>query len=380
MISCDRRNGSETGKDAVPQTRATTAPTPQAMSELDAGLIEAAIKGDVKTVGEFLKRGANLKSCREDGCTALHGASWDESSFPVLKLLVLSGAPLDVKERLNGYTAMHWATFKGSVAMVQYLVEAGATVNVGDKNGLTAFGLARTMQQSTHVENYGMIAAILRDHGGRVSIRPGTPVDISAEVVGSLIRALDIDASPESGSLARQIANEGTNAVPPLAEVIANDQEPKRKRDHAIFILSKIRPLNPEAVAAFEKALSDKSLDDGLGDVLGLIAQCEFCSQTMVPKLITMLEDPREQVRTGAAAVLGHRQCSGSVPIEKWLEMVGDKSQFVRFNALLALGNMPTATPEVLEAFRRIADTNGEEERVRELARIALKKFQPAAR
>jgi ankyrin repeat protein len=58
-----------------------------------------------------------------------------------VRLLLEHGA--DAKAKTDaGLTALHYAAFKGNLAMVRLLLEAGAPVNVADDRGLTPLMMA----------------------------------------------------------------------------------------------------------------------------------------------------------------------------------------------------------------------------------------------
>jgi len=79
---------------------------------------------------------------REKGWTPQHEASL-LGKLPNLQALVEKGAPLTVKEPLNGGTPLHVAAFNGHLSVVQFLVQAGASVNARDREGWTALSQAR---------------------------------------------------------------------------------------------------------------------------------------------------------------------------------------------------------------------------------------------
>ena len=71
-------------------------------------LMDATKKGDLETVGAYLKEGIDINT----------------------------------RDPKNGYTALHWAAEKGQKKIVKLLIEKGANLNAKTKNNLTPLNLA----------------------------------------------------------------------------------------------------------------------------------------------------------------------------------------------------------------------------------------------
>ncbi len=100
------------------------------INDLDADLIKAAYSGNLSDVERLLKNGANVNAKRDDGITALMGASI-EGHEDVVALLLTKG--VDVNEKGNifgrnggGATACDFASRKGRQEIVKMLIRAGA--------------------------------------------------------------------------------------------------------------------------------------------------------------------------------------------------------------------------------------------------------------
>jgi ankyrin repeat protein len=79
---------------------------------------------------------------REKGWTPQHEASL-AGLDRAMAALVKAGAPLNIREPINGGTPLHVAAFNGHLAVVKILLAAGAEVNSRDKEGWTALSQAR---------------------------------------------------------------------------------------------------------------------------------------------------------------------------------------------------------------------------------------------
>ena len=122
----------------------------------DLGLLEndrydavtiAAVANDEETLRVLLSLGASarLTTSRYDGTALIAAAHLGHSG--VVRQLIAAGAPLDHVNNL-GWTALLEAVVLGSGGLphqqvVQLLVEHGADVNIGDRNGVTPLGHAR---------------------------------------------------------------------------------------------------------------------------------------------------------------------------------------------------------------------------------------------
>ena len=97
--------------------------------DLGANLVKAAFSGDLSEVKRLLDNGANVNARRQDGITALMGASLE--GYPEIVELLLSKNPeVDAKAyffgHTSGVTACDLASQKGYKDIVKLLVRAGA--------------------------------------------------------------------------------------------------------------------------------------------------------------------------------------------------------------------------------------------------------------
>lgn len=118
-------------------------------------LYRAAKAGDIPTMQLLLAAGADAKVALKDGATPLMTASGqgldlsdgeptpptDDRRKEAIQLLMDHGADLNAIDG-NGLTALHYAATNGNDAVVQYLADKGAKLDLKDKLGRTALDAA----------------------------------------------------------------------------------------------------------------------------------------------------------------------------------------------------------------------------------------------
>jgi ankyrin repeat protein len=124
----------------------------------------AAVANDVPTLKVALASGASAKNVtsRYDGTALIAAAHLGHAA--VVRTLIGAGAPLDHVNNL-GWTALIESITLGDggarhTDTLRALVEAGANVNIADRNGRTPLALARARR-------YGEMANILERRGAR---------------------------------------------------------------------------------------------------------------------------------------------------------------------------------------------------------------------
>ncbi|MBU1568478.1 MAG: ankyrin repeat domain-containing protein [Proteobacteria bacterium] len=97
--------------------------------ELDADFIKAAFSGNLPEVKRLFEKGANVNAKRENGITALIGASI-EGHQEVVEFLLSKGVEVDAKVfffgRSDGATAYDLASQKDHQEIMKLLIRAGA--------------------------------------------------------------------------------------------------------------------------------------------------------------------------------------------------------------------------------------------------------------
>jgi ankyrin repeat protein len=120
-------------------------------------LFLAASRGHVENVRALIAGGADPFMTTEKGTAPLHVATWggdpyfrdwteDEKKnlFDITKLLVALGSDVNSAGE-HGWTALHGAAYKGVDAVVQFLVESGARIEVFDEYGQTPLSIANAV-------------------------------------------------------------------------------------------------------------------------------------------------------------------------------------------------------------------------------------------
>lgn len=100
---------------------------------LNGDLIKATFLGNLPAVQQLIEKGANVNAKREDGVTALMGASL-EGNPEIVALLLAKGANVNETASIygrSGTTACDLASQEGHQEIVDMLVKAGATLHGG---------------------------------------------------------------------------------------------------------------------------------------------------------------------------------------------------------------------------------------------------------
>lgn len=105
-----------------------------------AGLMRAALVGDIETVKVFLDRGTAVNSRDRNGRTSLMEAVFGGHSDTVREL-VHRGADVNAQDR-DGWTALMEAAAKARPDIVRILLNYQANPAIEDKNGWTALRMA----------------------------------------------------------------------------------------------------------------------------------------------------------------------------------------------------------------------------------------------
>ena len=137
----------------------------------DGAYYHAALSDNPELVGLVLDRGADRVGTETFGGTPLIAAS-DRGYVEVVRtILTRPDIPVDHVNDL-GWTALLEAVIRGDggpdhTEIVRLLIDAGADVNIADRDGVAPLGHAR-------LRGYASIAALLEAAGGRASGPPGT--------------------------------------------------------------------------------------------------------------------------------------------------------------------------------------------------------------
>ena len=184
----------------------------------DAPVADAAMRGDLATVRDLVRRGSDVNVAQGDGMTALHWAA-NRGDATLAKLLLGARASVTATTRVGGYTPLHVAARSASAAVVTALLAARADARAATSEGVTALHLA-AMGGDTVI-----IAALVKAGGDVNAAEPAweqTPLMVAAargraDAVRALLRlgadparvarTLDIMASAAQDRQAKQQRN-----------------------------------------------------------------------------------------------------------------------------------------------------------------------------
>ncbi|MDG2271721.1 MAG: ankyrin repeat domain-containing protein [Halioglobus sp.] len=216
-------------------------------------LIDATRAGDAERVARLLTDRPDLNEATGDGMTAAHWAA-QSGHVAILQFLLDAGANVDPATRIGSYTPLHIASGQANGAIVSLLLQAGADVNASTTNSnATALHLA-----AQAVGGAKSVEALL-EHGADVNAKEGaagqTPLMFAAAKnrVESVELLLAAGADPSASTIVVEV----------LKEVFADRQASRFLQD---------------ALSEYEYTNNDKALDSSAVDKVqaAIKAQREF--------------------------------------------------------------------------------------------------------
>mmetsp|Transcript_52341 Transcript_52341/g.106716 ORF Transcript_52341/g.106716 Transcript_52341/m.106716 type:complete len:400 (+) Transcript_52341:144-1343(+) len=161
----------------------------------------AILKGDQHVAGTIIEAKADLEAQDKQGRTALHEAV-KADSLALIQTLIAAGASLSARsfESCPGWTPLHEATRINSTRSIRALLEAGAAIDVGDMLGMTPLHLAAE-------HGHEQAAALLVERGASLGIlnREGRT---ALEIASSSTR-MDSERARGKAEVARRLARGG---------------------------------------------------------------------------------------------------------------------------------------------------------------------------
>lgn len=133
----------------------------------DTRLADAAAQDDIDAVRTLLQEHVNVNAAQGDGTTALHWASL-KGDLEMVQLLLKAGANVKAATRIGSLTPLYLAASTGSAPVIAELLRAGADANaMNSMNGATALMKAASAGSADAVK-------LLLDRGAAVNaVEPG---------------------------------------------------------------------------------------------------------------------------------------------------------------------------------------------------------------
>merc|ERR1719171_2706793 len=129
-----------------------------AINESSVSLHDAAKRGDLQRLQEYLQDGKDVNARDFKGVTAL-GYAVGHDQLSAVKVLIDAKANLDDVDSV-GNSAVHFAAGYGRVKVLEHLLARGASASKVNQMGMTALAAA---QQNNHAAVIG----ILQRHGAK---------------------------------------------------------------------------------------------------------------------------------------------------------------------------------------------------------------------
>ncbi|XP_054379012.2 fibronectin type 3 and ankyrin repeat domains protein 1 isoform X4 [Pongo abelii] len=127
-------------------------------------LMLACYAGHLDVVKYLRRHGASWQARDLGGCTALHWAA-DGGHCSVIEWMIKDGCEVDVVDTGSGWTPlMRVSAVSGSQRVASLLIDAGANVNVKDRNGKTPLMVAV-------LNNHEELVQLLLDKGADASVK-----------------------------------------------------------------------------------------------------------------------------------------------------------------------------------------------------------------
>jgi ankyrin repeat protein len=187
---------------------------------------DAAERGDIATVRQQLRSGADVNESHGDGMTALHWAA-ERGDTELAEMLIVAGANVEAGTRLGAYTPLHLASRNGHAAVVRALLAANADPDKRTTNsGVAPIHLAAASPNPETVR-------VLLDAGADVNATEGswdqTPLVFAAAANRVDIIRMLLDAGADPSITSRTV------------DVVESEQADKAANKRLVAVLAEFK-------------------------------------------------------------------------------------------------------------------------------------------
>jgi ankyrin repeat protein len=170
----------------------------------------AARAGQAEMVALLIQRGADVKARDLTGYTPLIEAVLSPNGLEAAKLLLAANADPDAEDGYcEGGSALHWAASQGNVAMAELLLAVGMDIN--QQTGASAYFPGFTpLHEAARFSQFAMVAYLV-EHGAAINVRDkhgATPLSVAFD---PRVRAYLVAAG---GKELQQLSGEPSTARP----------------------------------------------------------------------------------------------------------------------------------------------------------------------
>lgn len=109
---------------------------------LQLALNQAVQNNDLLAVNELLRQEININDTTDDGWTALHFAAF-KGYDKIVDVLLKAGIDSSIKGKVYGRTALHYAVDRGNIEVVRLLLASGADSGIVDNSNKSALDIAQ---------------------------------------------------------------------------------------------------------------------------------------------------------------------------------------------------------------------------------------------
>lgn len=102
----------------------------------------ASQNNDLESLQQILQQEVDINFATEEGWTALHFAAF-KGHNKIVAALLEAKINIDVQGKVYGRTALHYAVDRGNLETVKLLIAKGANIRISDKANKTPLDLAQ---------------------------------------------------------------------------------------------------------------------------------------------------------------------------------------------------------------------------------------------